>query len=495
MKRLLVFLFLIFAIGTAIWFLTGRKTSSGKNSKQNVDKLYTAKKGDFDIVVSLLGTLESIERHDLRIGTTGREKLTIAWSIEDKSEVKKGDTILRIDPEPFEESLESLQTSFDNKMNDLILAEQDLEIGRNANLANIKAASENLTKAREEYTRYEELDAKQTRKDLQAAIKNAEAAVEKAEEEVENAKEDNSSASFEEESKREELQKELEEKEKKLEEAETKQEKAYHELRTFKQYDYPQKIRQLRESLTKAKLNLEKVIKESQGLIVKNTQNIRNHKARLKSIKSNITRVREDMTKLVLKAPIDGLVYLDNPNRRHWRQPKEIKAGVDVNSKEIIAYIPDLSKFVVKTDIPEDYRSRIELGLPAHLRISAIPGLVMNAKISEIAPIATNVIPWDKNSPKVYTTELSTDARDPRLMPGLTIEIEIIVKTVKNVLFLPVEAVYNREGETYCRIKTITGIQERKIKTGESSIDFIEITEGIKEGDVILLSRSSEKVG
>ncbi|MHC4872118.1 MAG: efflux RND transporter periplasmic adaptor subunit [Planctomycetota bacterium] len=460
---------------------------------EGIDKYYTVKRGNFDITVTQTGRLEAIKRHDLKVGTSGRNKLDISWAIEDKSKVKKGDIIVKIDSDPFEQALEQLLTEYDNVKKDLILAQQDLEMGRSANLSNIKAAAEAFRKAKEELKRYEELDSIQKKKDFQAAIKKNESAVETAREVVEEAAEESSAASFEEESKRKELEEKLEAEEKKLGNAESALEKAYHALRVFKQYDYPQTLRSRKEGVAKAKLNLERIIKESQGLIIKESQKIRNHQTRINTLKSRIKVVREDISKLVVKAPIDGLVYLDNPNRRHWRTPKEIKVGTNVRSQEIIAYIPDLSKFMVKTDIPEEFRSRIELDLPARLRISAIPDLVMAANVSEIAPIASNLIPWDKNSQKVYATKLDTDAHDPRLMPGLTIDVEIIVKTVERVLFLPIEAVYNREGKTYARVKETVSIEEREVTTGESSLDFVEITEGIEEGEVVLLSRSTEK--
>jgi multidrug efflux pump subunit AcrA (membrane-fusion protein) len=74
----------------------------------------------------------------------------------------------------------------------------------------------------------------------------------------------------------------------------------------------------------------------------------------------------------------------------------------------------------------------------------------------------------------------------------MSVQLEIIVETIKDTLYVPVEAVYTREGTTYVKIETgKESSEERKVKTGRFSADFIELTEGIAEGDRLLLIRTS----
>ena len=58
---------------------------------------------------------------------------------------------------------------------------------------------------------------------------------------------------------------------------------------------------------------------------------------------------------------------------------------------------------------------------------------------------------------------------------------------------MPVEAVYNREGKTFCRARGLTGLSERQVETGRSSNDYVEITAGLKSGEEVLLHREKRK--
>ena len=75
--------------------------------------------------------------------------------------------------------------------------------------------------------------------------------------------------------------------------------------------------------------------------------------------------------------------------------------------------------------------------------------------------------------------------------------MEILVDVVKDVLYIPVEAIYNREGESYCKVKSgFTSSVERAVETGRASDSHVEIISGLDEADVVLLfSNSSSSLG
>jgi len=231
---------------------------------------------------------------------------------------------------------------------------------------------------------------------------------------------------------------------------------------------------------------------ESRGRIAQVESRIRRFKENVDSSKDRLKEITEDMQRLKIVSPVDGIITFGDPRRaRYGGDQKELKVGVAVNANEILGTIPDLSKFMVQVMLPEDYRSKIKLDLSASLRSPAFPDLVMEGKIREISPMAVNIIRWDQNSPKVYETKIFTDSADKRLMPGMTVKVEIVSETVANVLYAPVEAVYHREGSQYCRVKTLTGNREVEVETGRSSIHYVEIVSGLEEGQTVLLQRDS----
>ena len=258
-------------------------------------------------------------------------------------------------------------------------------------------------------------------------------------------------------------------------------------LRVLKQYDHPQKMRALNEACTKARMALQRDLVNAAGNLVKDERRIQNHRTRIRQLETELEQLAKIRQNLVLRAPADGIVTFGNPQRRAWSQPEEFKVGTSVSEGQIIATIPDLSRFLVRIDLPEEFRSRISTDLRAVLRSKAIPDLVMEGRISQIAAMAQNVVHWDRSSPKIYPIEIATEATDPRLMPGMTMRVEIIVETVADALHVPIEALFQREGATYARVKGATGVDERPVATGRASNSYVEILSGLEEGERVAL--------
>ncbi|MCH2209037.1 MAG: efflux RND transporter periplasmic adaptor subunit [Lentisphaerales bacterium] len=202
-------------------------------------------------------------------------------------------------------------------------------------------------------------------------------------------------------------------------------------------------------------------------------------------LKIELERNEFNHKNMTLKAPVDGIVSLRTYHRDGGQN--EYRVGSKIHPGTVVAYIPDLSKFQVKTSVPEVYRSMIKKGLSADMYSPAIPDLKIPGTLDFIAATISYKNRWDKNSPKVYETKLATITTDKRLMPGTTINIEINVDKVKNQLFVPIEALYFKDQDIYCKISNGGTMIEKVVKAGRRSNSYVEILEGLKEGDRVFL--------
>jgi len=206
-----------------------------------------------------------------------------------------------------------------------------------------------------------------------------------------------------------------------------------------------------------------------------------------------LTNLREDMEKLTLRAPIDGIFALgQQQNQRYMgNQQVEVKVGGQIRPNMVLGSIPDLSKFRVTANIPEAYRSQLKVGQVATLRSPAIPDLEMTGKLETIAPMAVPIVRWDQNSPKVYVTEFATETTDRRLMPGMTVEVEILVERVTDVLHVPVESLYRESKQLLCRVRVGSQLVAREVTAGRRSDHFVEIVDGLQEGEKVALQQQN----
>lgn len=477
-------------LGAAVtfWLIKKHVASPKKTEEATRDRYSVVRKGDFVIAVEVDGNLDAIERHLIKPEPrSGRQGLEIVEMVEDNTAVKKGDVLFRFSDEKHQQAEEELRVRLDDERTSLMLAQEDLGMTRAGNLSAIKGASDQLRSAREALARYEEEDAVRKKRDLISGLNKAREKVRTAKSAVTAARDTLSDAYMRDASKVAALEKQVNTAETQVDAAEDELSKAHSSLRVFKQYDHPQKMRSLTEALTKGEMTLQKTLVESAGSVVQAERRIQNHETRIQSLEEELETLRTIRSQLTLTSPVDGIVSLDNPYRRHWEKSADLKVGSEVREGQTIASIPDLSKFVVKVDIPEELRSRLKIGQKATLGSKAIPDLVLDGELTNISPMARNVISWDKGSPKVYPAEISTDGADKRLMPGMTMKVEIVVEEVTDILFVPVEAIYNREGDKFCRVKGMTGLDERQIQTGRTSTDYVEILSGLKKGEKVAL--------
>ena len=75
----------------------------------------------------------------------------------------------------------------------------------------------------------------------------------------------------------------------------------------------------------------------------------------------------------------------------------------------------------------------------------------------------------------------------------MSAHVEIIVDKKENVIAIPVISVFFKDGNPYCYVLSGNRIVERKIVLGESNDRIVEVKEGLKEGEIIVML--PEKIG
>lgn len=469
-----------------------RKQDGQGRAVASSDRYYSVVRGEFKVAFKLEGQLDAISSQVLRFdGRRGHGQLKLVEVAQDRSNVSSNDVIFKLSDEWFVEQEKDLTRKLQLAEEDYKLALQDLEMIRADNLTELKSSADALREAHESYRKYEDEDAPRQRRELIQASQEKGDAYDTARDAIESAKKELTDAISQEEDAITAAQKKVDEAERALTRADQELEKAWYALRIFKRYDYPQKLDKLEEAVMKSKLAVQRTIINNNAKVSKKRIEIANREKSIADYRSDLSAIRSDMQKLEIRAASDGMLIHGDNRRNRWGEAKEIKIGTDLSIGEAIGVIPDVSKFKVQVNLPEEYRSRIKTGLPVVIRAKAVPDLTLTGEIVKIAGVSTPIIPWDQSSPKVYSTDISTDAADERLSPGMTVQVEIVVESIKDVLFLPVEGVYSREGRSFCKVRQGEGEVEREVTTGRFSTSFIEITDGLIDGDQVLLDRQT----
>ena len=454
----------------------------------DMDRTYKVRRDDLIIGLQQGGYVNASKKHKLSLQANYRTSLL--WVIDENSKVKAGDLLAKFETDGLLEQIENHEIELDNLRKEYDLAIEPEKILLSTNAAELQQAQEGLSQADDALRKYRRFERVSTRDSLDLAISDAEEALE-TEENNYNSIRDSEIKVSNDENADEKKRQELQTAQSKIDKAEKNLETAKDNRKVFRRYDHPSKMTRLTNALEQAKLNLRKVKISTESKLVQQKKSIENYRRRIRRTQEQLNRYKEYMTMMELTAPVDGVVIYADPDRR-WGN-LDVKPGIEVGKGQVLITIPEMSNLVVDFDLPEQYRSKINIGDRAIIYPDSLPGTRFEGTVAHIATLPVNLISWDSSSPKIYKSRIRFDSQSPLLVNGMSVQISIVTKTIPKTLFVPVEAVFEDSDRFFVYRGSLTGPKEVDVKIGESNDSFVQILEGLEEGDVVYLYRPYQK--
>jgi RND family efflux transporter MFP subunit len=166
-------------------------------------------------------------------------------------------------------------------------------------------------------------------------------------------------------------------------------------------------------------------------------------------------------------------------------------AAASVNSGTTLMTIANLSKLLVETHINQVDVAKLELNQPVRLRVESLKDVEMEAKISFIAPIATV-----KNNVKGFQVQAIIEEPNPRMRPGMTVNMTVPIASAEDAVSVPIGAVFKGEGnKKVVYVRNGDGTERREVKVGVTDISHAQILKGVNEGEEILLVEPERTAG
>lgn len=259
---------------------------------------------------------------------------------------------------------------------------------------------------------------------------------------------------------------------------------------------------QIKQQLTSAQINLEKQklqLSKAQNDDEKTMQNLS-----LKEAQNNYNNVKQQYNNMVVKSPINGLVTLRNGN-----------PGDNVQSGKSILTIIDTTSIKVKASVDELDIAKISKGQKVTVKLNAITDRTFEGTVETISDVGTtqnNVTSYDVIMTLNDTTGIKL---------GMTASVNIEIASKKDALLIPLEALTQRNGKKYVMAASTdsantqstqaqnsnNGQQAQKssnsnfqrvqgpgklveVKTGLQNDNYVEVTEGLTEGQKVLVTIS-----
>jgi multidrug resistance efflux pump len=193
----------------------------------------------------------------------------------------------------------------------------------------------------------------------------------------------------------------------------------------------------------------------------------------------------EQFSKCVIKAEKTGLVVYGNDGRMFGGE--QIREGASVRERQRIITIPDMAKMSVRVKIHESSIKKIVKGQRARVVVDAFADEPLSGEVGKVGVLPDSQDRWLNPDLKVYLTVIDVSGVRSWLKPGMSAKVEIFVKSLTNVVFIPLQAVFTTKGKQFCLVSSTMGVQQREIQTGDFNDEFIEVKAGLKEREKVLL--------
>lgn len=171
-----------------------------------------------------------------------------------------------------------------------------------------------------------------------------------------------------------------------------------------------------------------------------------------------------------IKSPVEGYVT-----------ERLTEVGDRVNANQHVYTVEDFSPLLIRVYVPTADIVNLKTKMDAQLVTDVLKGMVFEGKVKLINPR----IDVQSGTVKV-TIEVFDSTR--KLKPGMFVETRIVVSNKPDALVVPRKSISYEQNQPYVFVFNFRGMQVSKhsIKTGISEGDYIEVVEGLNEGDRIV---------
>jgi len=198
-------------------------------------------------------------------------------------------------------------------------------------------------------------------------------------------------------------------------------------------------------------------------------EEVRNRQALLAQRRSELEIARQQLADSVLYAPISGMIRQRNANSGQY-----LAAGTSVVT------VVQMHPLRLKTAVPEREARMIRIGQPVRVTVEGAPG-THQGRVARISPSFD-----ETNRTLLVETEVLNTARI--LRPGAFSRAEIVVAAGYRALLAPAASITTFAGIDRVFVVSEGKVSEKRIKAARRSDEGVEIVDGIKSGDRVVLN-------
>ncbi len=183
-----------------------------------------------------------------------------------------------------------------------------------------------------------------------------------------------------------------------------------------------------------------------------------------------------------IRAPFDAVVLTKNADVGDIVTP----IGAAANAKSAVITIADMNSLQVEADVSESNLNKIKVGQPCEVQLDALPGERFRGAIHMIVPTA------DRTKATVMVKVRFVD-KDSRVLPEMSAKVAFLSRPArpeeqKPRVAINQSSIVNKKGKEKVFLVKENKVVETPVSLGVKIGDMVEVLDGIKVGDQIVLN-------
>lgn len=231
-----------------------------------------------------------------------------------------------------------------------------------------------------------------------------------------------------------------------------------------------EKVREAELAYNTGRLELEQLHKQ-----LENERQVRDAAYKMKSLEldifdKNFAEKKRTFEDARIRSPREAtLTFINN------------QIGQQINQGEKVAVISDLSHFKVNAEIADAYGDRISVGSKAIVKIGR----------EKLEGRVSNVTPLSKNGVIAFMVTLDDDD-NARLRSGLKTDVYVMCDIKDEAVRIPNGPYFKGPSVYELFVLNSDGeLERRKVRLGDSNYEYVEVVDGLKPGDRVVISDMS----
>lgn len=256
------------------------------------------------------------------------------------------------------------------------------------------------------------------------------------------------------------------------------------------EYTFQKQAESLLSDYEEALMDLERTMYEASAQMAQRDVAYRSRKKKFQLEKRELEADIEQIEMCTIRALVPGLVvYGSSGGRSPWRGSNEepIKEGTSLHRHQKIITIPDMTQMGVTVDVPESSVKKVAKGQTVTMNIDAFRDRPLTGLVERVAVLADSANMFMNPDLKVYPTVVRIDGVHDWLRPGMSAEVVILIETLEDVVYIPIQAVTYFGDAQVCFVVNNGRVERRIITTGSFTQEFVEVRSGLDEGEEVLL--------